>query len=65
VSESDNNIIFVGQGEETVRGNTSHGNGIWNSVDAGRTWEFAGLKTPAILVELEFIQKTQMLFLLR
>jgi photosystem II stability/assembly factor-like uncharacterized protein len=44
VSESDNNVIYVGQGEETVRGNTSGGHGVWKSVDAGRTWEYLGLE---------------------
>ncbi len=44
VSSSDKNVIYVGQGEETVRGNTSAGMGVWKSVDAGRTWEFVGLE---------------------
>ena len=44
VSEWDNNVIYVGQGEGTVRGNVSFGNGIWRSTDAGKTWVFAGLK---------------------
>jgi hypothetical protein len=28
----------------TVRGNVSHGNGVWKSTDAGKTWKFKGLK---------------------
>ncbi len=43
VSESDHNVIYVGTGEKTVRGNVSSGNGIWKSEDAGKTWNFAGL----------------------
>jgi photosystem II stability/assembly factor-like uncharacterized protein len=44
VSEWDNNVIYVGQGEGTVRGNVSYGHGVWKSTDAGKTWIFAGLK---------------------
>ena len=44
VSDWDNNVIYVGQGEVTVRGNVSSGNGIYKSTDAGKTWAFVGLK---------------------
>lgn len=44
VAPSDPNVIYVGQGEETVRGNVSSGFGLWKSVDAGKTWFHIGLK---------------------
>ncbi|MFK7928949.1 MAG: WD40/YVTN/BNR-like repeat-containing protein, partial [Myxococcota bacterium] len=43
VSEWDPNVIYVGGGEKTVRGNVSHGDGVWKSTDAGRTWQHVGL----------------------
>ena len=44
VSESDPNVVYVGMGEETLRGNLSHGDGMYKSTDAGKTWKkLAGL----------------------
>lgn len=44
VAQSDPNVIYVGGGEKTLRGNVSSGYGVWKTEDAGKTWTSAGLK---------------------
>ncbi|SEF67420.1 Uncharacterized protein SAMN05421819_0775 [Bryocella elongata] len=43
VSDSDPNIVYVGMGEADLRGNASHGDGVYKSADAGKTWKHMGL----------------------
>src|SRR5438045_8258298 len=38
VSLSDPNVIYVGMGESCIRGNVSHGDGVYRSTDAGKSW---------------------------
>jgi photosystem II stability/assembly factor-like uncharacterized protein len=45
VCEADANVLYVGMGESPIRGNVSHGDGVYKSVDAGRTWRAVGLGT--------------------
>ena len=38
IAPSDPNVIYVGSGEANIRGNVAAGNGIYRSIDAGKTW---------------------------
>ena len=45
VARSDRNVIYAGTGETEIRLDVSYGDGIYKSVDAGRTWSHIGLRT--------------------
>jgi photosystem II stability/assembly factor-like uncharacterized protein len=44
VSDSSPNVVYVGTGSEAIRSNVILGRGVYKSIDAGRTWQFVGLK---------------------
>ena len=45
VSESDPNVVYVGTGEHAIRGvMTSYGDGVYKSVNGGKTWKNIGLQ---------------------
>ena len=44
ISLSNPNILFVGTGEPNNRNSSPWGAGVFKSTDAGKTWEFVGLK---------------------
>ena len=44
VAPSNPDIVYVGTGEYPIRGNVSHGDGVYKTVDGGKTWTFLGLK---------------------
>ena len=44
VSDSDPNVVYAGTGEACIRGNVTHGDGVYRSTDAGKTWKHVGLE---------------------
>src|ERR1700730_5683301 len=52
VAPSDHNILYVGTGEACIRGDISYGNGVYKSMDRGKTWKNIGLKNTRHIAEV-------------
>ncbi|OIR14167.1 Ycf48-like protein [mine drainage metagenome] len=53
VAPNDESILYVGEGEETMRGNVSEGlDDMWRSDDGGRSWKNIGLKNTRHIVKI-------------
>ena len=44
IAPSNTNIVYVGTGEACIRGNISHGDGVYKTLDGGKTWKNVGLR---------------------
>jgi photosystem II stability/assembly factor-like uncharacterized protein len=44
VAPSNPKIIYAGSGESDIRGDFDTGDGIYKTTDAGKTWQYAGLR---------------------
>ena len=44
IDQRDPNVVYVGTGTDGLRSNIITGKGVYKSLDAGKTWDFVGLK---------------------
>ncbi len=52
VSLSNPDVVYIGMGETELRGNIMQGDGVYKSVDAGKTWKKAGLANTQAIARL-------------
>ncbi|MBK7040508.1 MAG: glycosyl hydrolase [Bacteroidetes bacterium] len=57
VCATDPLLIYVGMGENTMRGNVSEGRGMWKSTDGGKHWQFVGLDDTRHITKIFFHPK--------
>ena len=53
IAPTNESIVYVGEGESSMRGNVSEGlGGMWKSTDDGKTWKNMGLKEARHIVRI-------------
>src|SRR5437870_978149 len=57
VSDSNPNVVYVGTGSEAIRSNVILGRGVYKSNDAGKSWQFVGLKDAGQIGQLKIHPK--------
>ena len=57
VAESDPNVVYVGTGQATIRGNVALGAGVYKSTDAGKTWSRTGFKNAGQIARIRIHPK--------
>ena len=57
VADSNPNVVYAGTGSEAIRSNVIVGRGVYKSIDAGKTWQYAGLKDVGQIGQLKIHPK--------
>jgi photosystem II stability/assembly factor-like uncharacterized protein len=52
VSESNPDVVYIGMGESCIRGNAMSGDGVYRSIDAGRTWTHVGFADAPVISKI-------------
>ncbi len=52
VSESNPDVVYIGMGETELRGNIMQGDGVYKSIDGGKTWRKTGLENTQAIARI-------------